>query len=114
MIHPAWYQSAWAKTFYLLLALAAIIWIFIAQRRKAQDKLRLQEHIHSEELSEAKIRFFMNISHEIRTPMTLIISPLLSLMNSDKDAKRQAIYEVIKRNAERILHLINQMMDCAR
>lgn len=111
VIHPAWYQSAWAKTFYLLLALAAIIWIFIAQRRKAQDKLRLQEHIHSEELSEAKIRFFMNISHEIRTPMTLIISPLLSLMNSDKDAKRQAIYEVIKRNAERILHLINQMMD---
>lgn len=111
VIHPAWYQSAWAKAFYLLLLIAALIWVFLNQRRKAQDKLRLQEHIHSEELGEAKIRFFMNISHEIRTPMTLIISPLLSLINSDKDARRQAVYEVIKCNAERILHLINQMMD---
>ena len=38
-----------------------------------------------EELNEARIQFFMNISHEIRTPMTLILSPLMKLMKSDKD-----------------------------
>jgi DNA-binding response OmpR family regulator/two-component sensor histidine kinase len=53
----------------------------------------------------------MNISHEIRTPMTLIITPLLSLMKQDDDPHRRSVYETIRRNAERILSLINQLMD---
>jgi DNA-binding response OmpR family regulator len=53
----------------------------------------------------------MNISHEIRTPMTLIVAPLLSLIKQDDDPHRRSIYETIRRNAERILGLINQMMD---
>ena len=53
----------------------------------------------------------MNISHEIRTPLTLIITPLLSLIKEDKEPHRQGIYEIIRKNSERILHLINQMMD---
>lgn len=62
-------------------------------------------------MGEAKIKFFMNISHEIRTPLTLIITPLLSLIKEDKEPHRQGIYEIIRKNSERILHLINQMMD---
>ena len=62
-------------------------------------------------MSEAKLRFFMNISHEIRTPMTLIVSPLTSLIKQDNDPHRRSVYETIRRNAERILALINQMMD---
>ena len=53
----------------------------------------------------------MNISHEIRTPMTLIVTPLLSLIKQDLDPHRRSTYEIIRRNAERILGLINQMMD---
>jgi DNA-binding response OmpR family regulator/nitrogen-specific signal transduction histidine kinase len=83
----------------------------VYRRRKEQDKLNLQAHIHAEEMGEAKLRFFMNMSHEIRTPMTLIITPLLSLIKSDNDPNRKAVYETIRRNAERILSLINQMMD---
>ena len=81
------------------------------RRHKEQDKLRLQAHIHAEEMGEAKLRFFMNMSHEIRTPMTLIITPLLSLIKTDNDPNRKGVYETIRRNAERILSLINQMMD---
>ena len=81
------------------------------RQRKEQDNLRLQEHIHAEEMADAKLRFFMNISHEIRTPMTLIVAPLQSLIKQDTDAHRRSIYETIRRNAERILGLINQMMD---
>ena len=62
-------------------------------------------------MSNAKLRFFMNISHEIRTPMTLIITPLLSLIKNEKDPQKKSVLSTIKRNAERILHLINQMMD---
>ena len=43
--------------------------------------------------------------------MTLIITPLLSLIKQDSDPHRRSIYETIRRNAERILGLINQMMD---
>ena len=69
------------------------------------------QHIHAEEINEAKLQFFINISHEIRTPMSLIISPLHKLITRDKDEERQAIYHLIDRNANRILRLINQLMD---
>ena len=111
IVHSPWYRSAWAYFLYLLV-IGAFIWQYLVNhRRKEKDRLRIQEHIHAEEMGEAKLRFFMNISHEIRTPMTLIITPLLSLMKQDHDPQRRNVYLTIKRNAERILNLINQMMD---
>ena len=110
-IHPAWYASIWAKLFYLLLLIAAIMLYLRHRKHQMEDQLILQQHIHAEEMGEAKIKFFMNISHEIRTPLTLIITPLLSLIKEDKEPHRQGIYEIIRKNSERILHLINQMMD---
>ena len=110
-IHPAWYASIWAKLFYLLLLIAAIMLYLRHRKHQMEDQLILQQHIHAEEMGETKIKFFMNISHEIRTPLTLIITPLLSLIKEDKEPHRQGIYEIIRKNSERILHLINQMMD---
>ena len=111
VVHSPWYRSAWAYFFYALI-LGLFAWQFIAYRHhREQNRLRLQAHIHAEEMGEAKLKFFMNISHEIRTPMTLIITPLLSLMKQDSDPQRHNVYLTIKRNAERILNLINQMMD---
>ena len=111
VIHSPWYRSAWAYFFYAII-LGLFVWQYLAYRRhREQSRLRLQAHIHAEEMGEAKLRFFMNMSHEIRTPMTLIITPLLSLLKDEDDPQRRSIYETIKRNAERILSLINQMMD---
>ena len=110
-VHAPWYASTWALLAYLLLA-ALAVWLFIRFRqRKLQNQLRLQEHIHAEQMADAKLRFFMNISHEIRTPMTLIVTPLQSLIKHDDDPQRHSLYETMRRNAERILGLINQMMD---
>ena len=111
VIHSPWYRSAWAYFIYALI-IGLFAWQYLAYRRhKEQDNLRLQAHIHAEEMGEAKLRSFMNMSHEIRTPMTLIITPLLSLIKNDTDPNRRGVYETIRRNAERILSLINQMMD---
>jgi len=111
VIHSPWWQTWWAYCIYVLLA-ALALWQYIKMRnRQVQDRLRLQEHIHAEQMGEAKLRFFMNISHEIRTPMTLILTPLISLMKQDNDPHRRSVYQTIKRNAERILSLINQLMD---
>ena len=111
IIRTPWYRTTWAYIAYLL-AIGAAVWQYLRfQRRREQERLRLQEHIHAEQLGEAKLQFFMNISHEIRTPMTLILPPLQTLMKEDNDPGRRSVYEVIRRNAERILSLINQMMD---
>ena len=111
IVRSPWYRSAWAYFFYALV-LGLFAWQFLAYRyHREQNRLRLQAHIHAEEMGEAKLRFFMNISHEIRTPMTLIITPLLSLIKKEDDPERKSVYETIRRNAERILSLINQMMD---
>ena len=111
VIHSPWYRSPLAYLIYILIA-AGIFWNYRRfHYRREQERLRMQEHIHAEEMADAKLRFFMNISHEIRTPMTLIVTPLLSLIKQDEDPHRRSIYETIRRNAERILGLINQMMD---
>lgn len=111
VIHAPWYRTTLAYIIYLLIIALAIFGYIKTRHRKEQDRLRLQEHIHAEEMADAKLRFFMNISHEIRTPMTLIVAPLLSLIKQDDDPQRRGVYETIRRNAERILGLINQMMD---
>ena len=111
VIHYPWYRTWWAYLLYLAVIGLAVWQLVRFRRRKVQDQLRMQEHIHAEEMADAKLRFFMNISHEIRTPMTLIITPLLSLIKQDNDPHRRSIYETIRRNAERIMGLINQMMD---
>lgn len=111
VVHAPWYRSWWAYLLYAAL-LTLVVWRYIAYRRgRVRQQMQLQEHIHAEELSEAKLRFFMNFSHDIRTPMTLIVTPLLSLIKRESDPQKRGIYEIMRRNAERILGLINQMMD---
>ena len=111
VVHSPWYRSWVAYIFYIAIVYLVVRIYFQQRKRKEQDRLRMQEHKHQEELTEAKIKFFMNISHEIRTPMTLIVSPLMTLLKEDNDPQRTGVYTTIKRNAERILHLINQIMD---
>ncbi|MDO4164636.1 MAG: two-component regulator propeller domain-containing protein [Bacteroides sp.] len=110
-IRPAWWVSWWAKSLYVCLALAIVIGIILQIRHRYRMRQQMLQHIHAEQLNESKLQFFINISHEIRTPMSLIISPLQKLMNSDTDTGRQKSYRTIYRNAERILRLINQLMD---
>lgn len=110
-IAQPWWNSGWAWLLYILAT--AGISFFIAQqiRHRYLAKQEMARHIRAEQLNEAKLQFFINISHEIRTPMSLIISPLQQLMSGDTDSKRQKIYRTIHRNAERILRLVNQLMD---
>ena len=58
-----------------------------------------------------KLRFFTNVSHEFRTPLTLIMTPLEKLMKTEKDLESQQILKLIYRNADRLLKLVNQLLD---
>lgn len=78
--------------------------------RQNEELKRISQKL--EEATRAKVRFFTNISHEIRTPLTLIIGPLESLLSSPNlQATQKQQLEMMLRNAQRLLRLINQLMD---
>lgn len=110
-ITAPWYATVVAYIVYFLLAVAVIIVLVVHFHRTRILRTEVLEHKYAEDVNEAKLQFFINISHEIRTPMSLIIGPLRMLINSDADPVRQRTYDTIRRNAERILGLINQLMD---
>ena len=111
IIRPPWYLSIWAKMIYTALSLLALytVYRFISYRIKQRNEmLRLE---HADQINEAKLQFFINISHEIRTPMTLIMGPLEKLLMDNRYPDLQNTFLLIYRNAQRILRLINQLMD---
>lgn len=111
VITPPWYKTVWAYAGYGLLFIFVIYGIVGYLFSKIRHKQEIMEKDHAEKISEAKLQFFINISHEIRTPMTLIINPLEKLISENKDIDKQKVYMMIYRNSQRILRLINQLMD---
>ena len=66
-------------------------------------------------VNQLRLRFFTNISHEFRTPLTLIIDPVKSLMDKlSHDHQANQTLKIVNRNAQRLLHLINQLMNFRR
>jgi signal transduction histidine kinase len=110
------WKSVWAIILYAILLVIIIFYIlkFYNDQLKLENSLKIARNDKEKEmeLSELKLNFFTNISHEFRTPLTLIISPLNELMeNTDLDARVAKKLSVIERNADRLLNLINQLLD---
>lgn len=79
----------------------------LQQRNKLVD---LNKRI--QEINQQQLRFFTQISHEFKTPLTLIITPLTHIINQleARHPLRNRLM-LIQRNARRLLHLINQLME---
>lgn len=99
-IAPPWYLSLFAKIVYTLLVIGAGYLLFLSYSRKRK-----------EEIGEMKLQFFINIAHEIRSPLTLIAGPLSKLLKKEYDPDTQRALLGIKHNTDRILNLINQLLD---
>ena len=104
---PAWYQTWWAIALFALMIIGVITLVIRFYWERA-DKVRQKE------LQEVKTRFFINISHELRTPLTLIVAPLQDLLDKVTDKWVRSQLEYMKRNTDRLLHLVNQLMDYRR
>src|SRR5678810_171171 len=78
------------------------------------------ERKHAEALAEidrAKTAFFSNVSHEFRTPLTLMLGPVEdSLTDGDQPLppRQRERQEMIRRNALRLLKMVNSLLDFSR
>ena len=134
-IDPPWHRTLWAYALYiagLIVLVAGIVrW---RSRQLEQDKLQLEKIVSErteevrgqaeklKELDIMKSRFFANISHEFRTPLTLILAPLKKLLSGKPEARKGEgavtiglnTAKLMERNADRLLRLINQLLDLSK
>ncbi|MFL9829308.1 two-component regulator propeller domain-containing protein [Flavobacterium sp. ST-87] len=111
-IRPSMWWTNFAFVCYFLIAIG----LFILIRRIFLTIIKLRNDVQIEqELSELKLRFFTDISHEIRTPLTMITAPLEKML-SDKTISDSVKIQLqgIERNSNRLLNLVNQILDLRR
>lgn len=126
-ILPPWYRTGLAYFIYTILGILGLFslvrWrVSLVEKRAealeaivAERTAQLAEQSEKlKELDKLKSRFFTNISHEFRTPLTLILGPMEKLAEDVQSDKSRTILQVMRRNANRLLKLINQLLDLSR
>ncbi|MET0634824.1 MAG: substrate-binding domain-containing protein [Chitinophagaceae bacterium] len=112
-------------TLLIFLILAAILFYYLKTNKKITRRLAHQnEEIlqqrnqlielgkKAKEATDAKFNFFTSISHELRTPLTLILGPAEEILSSPKlPVPVRSQLEMMKKNATRLLRLVNELMD---
>nr|MBP7471997.1 response regulator [Prevotella sp.] len=99
-INDPWYASTWAYIIYAIIILS-LAYYFISsheQRRKV-------------EMDEQKMKFLIDATHDIRSPLTLIMGPIKKLKERLTNAEDKQDLDTINRNAQRLLLLVNQILD---
>lgn len=83
-----------------------------------QLELMRRELIESKEKAETsdklKSAFLANMSHEIRTPLNAIVGFSRIISESDNAEERREYYEIVDANNERLLQLINEILDLSK
>lgn len=125
ILPPPW-KTWWAYSLYGFLVIGLLYWARtnIVQRERLKTTLKVKQLEHekehyelekAKEVNRVKTSFFTNISHEFRTPLTMILVPVEHLIEKYKnDLNTLNALNIIKRNADLLLKLINQLLDLSK
>lgn len=115
-VKPPFWATIYAYIFYFM----AIAGVLLYSRYRAITRLRRKFAIEQErrevrrmqELDRLKLKFLTNLSHDFRTPISLIMGPVEQLINEENTrGRRSDKLQMIRRNARRLLNLVNQLLD---
>jgi signal transduction histidine kinase/ligand-binding sensor domain-containing protein/AraC-like DNA-binding protein/ActR/RegA family two-component response regulator len=125
-VRPPFWRTVYAYIMYVFLAVCLLIaWRYSVIRKLKnkfaleQERLQFKQMIEQErkaaeqkhEFDQVKIKFLTNLSHEFRTPISLIVAPTEKLLETETSELKQQQLSLIKRNARRLLNLVNQLLD---
>jgi len=118
-IASPWYLTNLAKVVYLFLILTTIysVYAYLKWRWRMQLDLQLKEEEAERfrKLNDFKSKLYADISHEFRTPLTLISGPIdFKLSEGNISDSDYANFSMIKRNTNRLLSLVDQLLDLAK
>ncbi len=115
-VHRPWWYTWWAFLIYAISVLATSTWIIhtwmqiYRTRKAASAERRTREQL--EIVNKSNMEFFANMSHEFRTPLTMIQGAVQELSSGQKDAAdSHRLQSIIKRNSNRMLKLVNHLLD---
>ncbi|MBK1876039.1 hybrid sensor histidine kinase/response regulator transcription factor [Pelagicoccus mobilis] len=101
VIPPIW-QTPWFIASCVLVALLLITFGFTLVRQRIRHLIELEDY---------RVELFANITHELRNPLTVIFGHVDRLLGKTDDSSEQEDLKVVKRNAGKILRLVNQILD---
>ena len=99
-VRPPWYASTVAYAIYCVLFVSLLAFVLLTYERKRKA-----------DLDEQKMRFLINATHDIRSPLSLIMGPLAKLRKKLGNTDCTEEIDVIDRNAQRLMMLVNQILD---
>lgn len=106
---PSFWQTGWAWLLYIVIAILAVCVTahVLATILQLKQKVAIEQ-----EISDLKMKFFTSISHEIRTPLTLISGSIKEMLRRGvKEKPLDDALHVVDRNSDRLLGLVNQILD---
>ena len=92
--------------------------LMLAQEQLAIANKKLKEYeekaLNAEKASKMKSLFLANMSHEIRTPLNAIEGFSRVIVETDSQEDRLKFYEIIESNNNRLMSLVNEILDLSR
>ncbi|WP_072999405.1 hybrid sensor histidine kinase/response regulator transcription factor [Mariniphaga anaerophila] len=111
-VRPPWYQTWVAVIFYAIIGLLmayGLVYVLVNRQKLIYQKKIDRITIDS---NENKMLFLTNIAHELRTPLSLIAAPIDDMVkHMNVDYKWKNHLQLISRNSNYLLRLINQIID---
>jgi signal transduction histidine kinase/DNA-binding response OmpR family regulator len=121
-VRPPFWRTTLAYILYALIIIGSVLYFryksiqkirreFALEQERMQKEQERKEAERTHELDRLKIKFLTNLSHEFRTPISLILGPVEKLLSQKKNESSIGQLHMIKRNARRLLNLVNQLLD---
>ncbi len=113
-ISPAWYQSWWAMTGYVMLLALTFLWIVKYVKQRNRRRVERMERERTLENVRARMDFLTGISHELKTPLSMIVGPVSKMLEEVADVDIKHGLEAVYKNAMNLNALVHRAIEIDR